>query len=148
MPTPSDQPHHGSASGGFIDSTITPAVRVEQYEFTSRENQVIGKLAKSMGYLGYVLVTFGVVILVIGVFNHHAGMVLSSIGFVCTGIFTLTAAGSFRNVVETKGDDISHLMAALEHLRRATSVLVWVINVGILASIILAVLAHLQLVTL
>jgi hypothetical protein len=67
-------------------------------------------------------------------------MVFSSIIFLGTGMFTLTASSSLRSVVTTQGKDIAHLMAALEYLRRTCSILFWIMLLGIVTVLALAVL--------
>jgi hypothetical protein len=135
-----ENPPPTSTASGLSDSSISAAPHVPQYEFNPKENAIIGHLASNLGFLGSVVLTFGLVVLMVGVLNAHAGMVLSSVIFLCTGIFTLTASASLRSVVTTQGNDIAHLVAALEYLRRACTIFFWIILLGIVTVLALALL--------
>jgi succinate-acetate transporter protein len=115
------------------------------YEFSENENQIIENLASKMNFLGLAILVFGIVVLLAGVIHFHPGLIFGSIIFLTTGIFAISASQSFRNVVETKGDDINHLMSALDHLRKAVTVGYWIFVVGLLSVIVLALLSVMKI---
>jgi hypothetical protein len=63
------------------------------------------------------------------------------------GIWTINAAQSFKLVVETKGRDIPHLMAALTALRKLYTIMFWLL-IAALALVLLAIATGILLWTL
>lgn len=87
-----------------------------EYEFTPQQNEAIGGLASAMRFVGICLMIWGV----LQILTLFAGNVLALIsGVICllTGIWTNSAASSFRSMVDTKGRDIANLMQAVGSLR-------------------------------
>jgi hypothetical protein len=52
--------------------------------------------------------------------------------YLLVGVWTRQAAGSFRKIVDTQGNDISHLMSALSALNRMYSLVLTLIFLGLL----------------
>lgn len=106
-----------------------------QHEFTSQENQTIDDLAKAMRWVALpfvflgVLYVFSSVIFLVQVFQRPENVfaiiyvLLVAIMFLFLGHWTRQAAEAFQQIVSTTGRDISHLMAALESLRKKYSLL-------------------------
>jgi hypothetical protein len=128
----------------------------EQHEFDVQENQVINDLANAMNWVAApflflgVLYIFATVVCVVQVFQQpmsifHAIFVgLGAVLFLALGRWTKQAALSFQQIVSTSGNDMGHLMEALENLRKKYSLLSVVVKIYvalILFSLIAAVLA-------
>jgi hypothetical protein len=91
------------------------------YEFTEAHNEIIGGLARFMQITGVMILLYGGLETVQGVlairqdgWTDLVGAAVSAV----IGVFTLKAASFFRRIVVSQGEDLSHLMAALETLRR------------------------------
>jgi hypothetical protein len=130
-----------------------PRALDKQYEFKPSENQIIGELAGKMHFVGLFMIATGLLVIAIGAFgiNLRQGIpaTLDSLSPIFTGtltcvvgLWTQRASVSFKNVVYTEGRDISHLIAALEDLRKLYSLQFWLLILGlILAAITLLVLS-------
>jgi len=92
-----------------------------EYEFDINENEVIDGLSRSMSFVGIIMIVFGGLIVLAGVVNLPRGVALLQIGqgvvMILIGAWLAGAARSFRDMVRTEGNDITHLMSALRKLR-------------------------------
>jgi hypothetical protein len=92
-----------------------------EYEFDMTENEVIDGLSRSMSFVGIIMMVFGGLIVIAGVVNLPRAVALLEIGqgvvMILIGAWLASAARSFRDMVRTEGNDITHLMAALRKLR-------------------------------
>jgi hypothetical protein len=115
---------------------VTPgAMRTgdKQYEFKPGENRIIGQLASKMHFVGIFLLAMGLLIIAIGVaVVFHAGPIVSGTLACLVGLWTQRASMSFRNVVQTEGRDISHLMDALDDLRKLYTLQYWLLVLGLI----------------
>lgn len=103
--------------------------RSSQYEFTDEQNKTISQLADGMGSVALLLKLLGLAFLVFfGLTLYHAiytqgnyapaaGLGAASLLCLSIGLWTGGSAHSFRRIVETKNEDVWHLMNALEGLR-------------------------------
>ena len=114
----------GGSAGGM--KTAEP-----QYEFKPHENQIIGELAAKMHFVGLFLLAVGVLMIGIGVLVHHAGPIVTGTLACVIGLWTQRSSVSFKDVVYTEGRDISHLIAALEDLRKLYSLQFWILILGL-----------------
>lgn len=97
-----------------------------EYEFDTSENLIIRRLSLAMRCLSVVLVGLGLVIVVSGTiaaWNYRATttFLLSSLQaavLILFGTWTGGASKSFKLIVETEGEDIANLMAALKELSK------------------------------
>jgi hypothetical protein len=64
------------------------------------------------------------------------GNAINGLLYLLIGVWTRTAAGSFRLIVETKGTDISLLMSALSALNKMYTLIYTLIMVGLLVLIV------------
>lgn len=111
------------------------------YEFTPHENEVLGTTARWVGYWAWFAIVGGVLLGLGGLFTLPGGIANIVLGgvYLFVGISFKGAAGSLQSAVGTAGSDVDHLMSAMENLRTAFMVMVILTAVGILASIVLAV---------
>jgi hypothetical protein len=100
-----------------------------QFEFNDEHNREISSLADSMRVTSGLLLLVGLAFLVLGTltvmqvvntggnYGPAIGLGSAALLFLCIGFWTGGAATSFRKVVETKNEDIWHMMNALGSLR-------------------------------
>ena len=90
------------------------------YEFTPEQNELIVSLAFNMKIVGIVSLIAGGLLTIAGLILLARGGVSALIQGVLAliiGGLTVQAAGAFRLIVDSQGDDIGHLMSALGALR-------------------------------
>ena len=109
------------------------------YEFTEEQNRVIGSLASSMGWMSAILVIVGILQLAAGIVQVARGGVALIIqaAVVLVGWLTHQASKEFREITTSEGNDLGHLMDALEALRKLYRIQV----ILILAAVVLVFLA-------
>ncbi len=128
-PQPTTAPA-GAPAGGLRASE-------KQYEFKPGENKIIGQLASKMNFVGLFLLAVGVLVIAHGVIVAvHYGPIISGTLTAVVGIWTQRASVSFRSVVQTEGRDISHLMRALEDLRKLYSLQFWLLFLSMLLALV------------
>jgi hypothetical protein len=94
------------------------------YEFTAAENEVVQSLARNMKYVGLLHISLGALIGVLcglTILNQiflGVSYLLQTILLVIIGVWVNSASASFRKIVKTAGEDIPHLMSALDSLRK------------------------------
>ncbi len=120
------------------------APRSSEYEFSERDGEIIRSLARKMNFVGLFALGVGVFVIFLGALMGHAGSILSGALYALIGIWTHRASVSFRNVADTRGNDISNLMHALHDLQKLYGFQFWLCALGLLASIItsIALLYH------
>ncbi|MCY0995075.1 hypothetical protein OV203_48565 [Nannocystis sp. ILAH1] len=101
------------------------------YEFSATENVIIRQLVDAMRFVAAASLAVGAFVLILGI----AGLVTqgrSAVGpalgdfaeavvFVLIGLWLQRAVDAFNRVVDTSGDDITHLLDALRELTRVFS---------------------------
>lgn len=124
------------------------------YEFTEAQNLTFGVLASRMKFLGILNLVFAVFIglfAILVLFSSPLTIVVSGpqvAMFVVLGLWMMNASSSFRMIVETHGQDITHLMTAMDALRKLYNLQFWltiavliVFVVGFLLAISMGVFA-------
>jgi hypothetical protein len=113
----------------------------KQYEFKPQENKIIGELAGKMHFVGLFLLAIGVLVIAIGVvpIHHrvefHVGPIISGSLTALVGLWTQRASVSLKSVVYTEGKDISHLISALEDLRKLYSLQFWLLIIALVLAV-------------
>jgi hypothetical protein len=119
-----------------------------QYEFNDEQNKQIAGLADAMRVtaglmqlLGLAFVVFFALALIQSLqastgYGPPIGLGAAALVCLCIGFWTGNAVGSFRKIVETKNEDIWHLMNALGSLHNMYAFL----RLIILGSLVLAVI--------
>jgi hypothetical protein len=115
----------------------------KNYEFDSSQNETILTLAKSLQFVGTTSLVFGLVFAigcVSAIFQTNWSAVITQGMFV---VFTFTMGGlmtkagkKFQAIAKTSGDDISHLMVALDNLRQVYAILSVIIILCVLLSLV------------
>jgi hypothetical protein len=96
-------------------------MEAKTYEFTGAQNQLIGTLAKRMKFVAIFFIVLGAILAVSGLFTlNRGGIVTIFMGalYIIIGIWTIRAANSFKQIVDTEASDISYLMNALNELKK------------------------------
>jgi hypothetical protein len=115
-----------------------------QFEFSPEQNELFADLAQKMGIVGLFLIAVGVVSPLLQlVAQGQLRFDFSYIVYIVMGILTRSAASGFRQVVDTKGKDITHLIEALESLRWFYRVIYWLLVIALAVLVIVAVAAAL-----
>ena len=106
-----------------------PEFKSNQYEFNDEQNRTFSQLADAMGVVATLMKILGLVFLIFfGLQLYHAihaenaygpsaGLGAGTLICLAIGFWTGTSAHSFRRIVETKNEDIWHLMNAMESLK-------------------------------
>ncbi len=101
----------------------------QQYEFNDEHNREISALADAMRVTSGLMLLVGLAFVVLaaltiaqtansgGNYGPAVGLGTAALLCLCIGFWTGGAATSFRKIVETKNEDIWHLMNALGSLR-------------------------------
>jgi hypothetical protein len=127
------------------DAKDTAKGSAPEYEFTARQNGAISGLVTVMRVAGAAWIVFGLVSAVTLFVVHgrpatlsgqQAAAVLGLVANLAMGISTFGAASSFQRIVETKGRDITHAMAALTMLQRVFGALRIIIIVALVLGVV------------
>ena len=120
------------------------------YEFSSMQNSTIQTLADRMKAIGILFLVFAGFAAIGGFFvlfksipsAVSAFLEVALFGFV--GLWTYRGAAAFHLIVQTRGSDISHLMDALEDLRKIYNLQFWlmVVILGLMALGVLALIVQ------
>lgn len=121
----------------------TPPPGTDAHEFGPYENEVIGKTGKWIGYWSWIAVLSGVAMIITGFLTSESivgGLVMGAI-YIFIGLYFRGAAKSMKDVVETAGNDVQHLMTALDKLSSAFKVMVLLVFIGVVLALIAGVVA-------
>ena len=124
----------------------------DAYEFTSRENETIGKAATwalALAGASWVMVAVHLVFAFMGtdltdlsfsllIFDLGAGFVSASC-YLAAGILFAIVGSALRRVVHTEGSDLQHMLKALNTLHRVFVVRIMLVFVTVMA--VVAVIA-------
>ncbi|MCE9565264.1 MAG: hypothetical protein K8U57_24795 [Planctomycetes bacterium] len=120
-----------------------------QYEFNDEQNRQISGLADAMVVVASLMQLLGLAFVVLcalavtsvvqsgGGYGPPIGLGAAALLCLCIGFWTGGSASSFRKIVETKNEDIWHLMNALGQLQNMYGLL----RTIILGSLVLSVIA-------
>ena len=112
-----------------MSTSPQPEFRSEQYEFNAEQNRTINELAGAMEVVATLMKVVGLGFLIFfGLLLYQAVQVragyapaigLGGAALICLaiGFWTSGSAHSFRRIVESKNQDVWHLMNALGSLR-------------------------------
>ena len=124
-------------------------LKSNQYEFNDEHNKEFSQLADAMGSVGNLIkilalafvIFFGLLVYDVvqsksGNYGPAAGVGAGMLFFVAMGFWTGSAAHSFRRIVETKNEDIWHLMNAVSSLKNMYSMLKGIIMVSLVLLVV------------
>ena len=101
------------------------------YEFNEAQNMTFGVLASRMKFLGILNLALAVLVglfSVLALFASPLTIVVSGpqvAMLVVMGIWMVNASSSFRMIVDSHGQDITHLMTAMDALRKLYNLQFW-----------------------
>ena len=106
------------------------------YEFSPLENETIAKAAKWIGFWSWVAIVGGALIGVASAVSFDLAGLIMAVVYVIIGLYYRGAATSMKSVVETAGNDIAHLMTALDKLASAFKIMGILFIIGIVLAVI------------
>jgi len=101
------------------------------YEFNEAQNMTFGVLASRMKFLGILNLALAVLVglfSILALFASPLTIVVSGpqvAMLVVMGIWMVNASSSFRMIVDSHGQDITHLMTAMDALRKLYNLQFW-----------------------
>ena len=119
-----------------------------QYEFTEEHNRTIAGLADAMRIVASLKHLLGLAFAIFFAFqllhtlknreNFFPAIGLGASMLLCLsfGFWTSGAAASFRKIVETKNEDLWHLMKALKNLHSMYATMRAIVYVGLLMAVV------------
>ena len=120
----------------------------QSYEFNNTQERLIRELSDKMRFVSYFLIAIGALLIISGIARIARGGfggIINGIIQLLIGIWTNKAASSFRQIVDTRENDIENLMNALGELRKLYTLQYWllilaliVIGIVLLAAIFLS----------
>jgi hypothetical protein len=122
------------------DSPLTRAEPVaDPYEFTAEQNAIVAALGTKMQFVGLVVLALGVVAVLTGFSRskYDARPILAGVLYALIGFWTSRAGSQFRSIADTRGHDVSHLMAALVDLRKLYTLQYWVCLIALIGAVVL-----------
>ena len=108
------------------------------HEFGPYENEVIGKAGRWIGYWSWIAIVSGIAMMVGGIFAEGdllGGLIMGTV-YLFIGIYFRGSASAMKEVVETAGNDVQHLMTALDKLGSAFKVMVLLVFIGVILALI------------
>lgn len=129
---------------------MTTASHPSTYEFSAPENVLIRQLVDAMRFVAAASLALGALVLILGIagvstqgraaLGPALGNFAQCVVFVLVGVWLQRAVDAFTKVVDSAGDDITHLLEALTELTRVFSLqravfvlalLVTVLSIGV-----------------
>lgn len=119
-----------------------------QYEFNDEQNKAISGLTDAMRVVAGLMQLLGLAFVVLcglsvtaaiqasGGYGPAIGLGAAALLCLCIGFWTGGAASSFRKIVETKNEDIWHLMNAVNSLRNMYGMLRSIIMLGLVLVVV------------
>lgn len=137
---PNPYPQPGGPPGGFA-----PAPSYGNYEFNEYENSVIDKTASRVKLWGIVSIVIGAfqILSSCGMFARAdlaTNLPVGIVGIV-VGVTFLGAGNALKAVVQTQGNDLMHMMQALEKMSSAFMIQMICLVVAFVLAAIIAVIA-------
>ena len=107
------------------------------YEFTPEQNVTLNRLAARMRFVGGALIVVAFLaageslVLAWQGSGMGVGLAIGAI-LLLIGVWSMRAGGQFRAVTASRGDDISHLMAAITEIRKLYDLQFWALLVVVI----------------
>jgi hypothetical protein len=114
-----------------------------RYEFTPSENQTLSKVDRWGGLLAWVLMGSAGLLAIAAILSREAAsigsLIVAAIYFII-GLNLRGAADAMHEVVATTGNDIDHLMTALDKLASALRVMAITLLAGVILFVVSVVM--------
>ena len=105
-----------------------------QYEFNTTQNEVLGKASRWITLFAWTMIVSSVIMTIGGVFSEDEGAISALIAaavYFIIGMNFRSSARSMNKVVQTEGNDIDHLVTAVDDLGDAFQIMGILILVGV-----------------
>lgn len=109
-----------------------------QHEFTPAQNEILQKAATWTGFFAWIMMVGAGLMAIGGLLSGEAssiGALIAAAIYFTIGFTFRGAAGSMKAVVQTTGNDIDHLMIAIDKLGSAFKVMGIVFLIGVVLSV-------------
>lgn len=110
------------------------------YEFSATDNVLLGELAGYGRSMSFVAILLGALAFVVGMLTLEVFCLLQALLSFCVGTWIRRAADSFQQIVDTRENDIPHLMAALRQLRNVLALFYYLVLFASVLFLILLVI--------
>ena len=123
------------------------------YEFNKDHNTLFSNLASKLRTVGITFIVLGVLQSFLALINKGTfGIITGVVGgilFAVIGVLMVNAAGSFRLIVDTEGQDIENLLQALRSLLSMYTVQFWalVVSVALVLLVVIQTIIALSAIT-
>lgn len=134
MAATGEDPMAGTEGTG--SSPPGPSSGPPQFEFQEPENALIRNLAWKMHFVGLFGISIGLLTIALGVLMFHIGPILTGTYSALLGIWTQRASTAFKSIVDTQGKDVTHLLEALEDLKRLYTLQYWLCVLTLVVAIV------------
>ncbi len=107
----------------------------QSYEFNNTQERLIRELSDKMRFVSYFLIAIGALLIISGIARIARGGfggIINGIIQLLIGIWTNKAASSFRQIVDTRENDIENLMNALGELRKLYTLQYWLLILALI----------------
>jgi hypothetical protein len=111
------------------------------YEFSRGQMSTISSLAFYMGICGAAATLWGGLAMLLGLLAYAPALMVRGVFGLVLGSITCVAAGSFKQIAKTRGEDMEHLMDALSTLKGVYQIQVWLMVIAILFVLIAGFIA-------
>jgi nitrate reductase gamma subunit len=126
-------------------------METSRYEFSKDQNKVIKRLTLNLFFVGIFVLALGIFAGILDIYywfcpekENIVRIFVAVLAFVAImmGLYTLASSRSFRRVFRSEGNDVDHLMIAIDRLATWFGILTFVIVVAV-AILVLGALATL-----
>lgn len=113
-----------------------------QYEFTPAQNEILGRAARWTGLFAWIMIVGSVLMALAAIFSGEGTSIVALIMAAVYFLIGLTfrgAAVSMNQVVRTEGNDMDHLMTAVDKLGSAFKIVGIVFLLGVVLTAVATV---------
>jgi hypothetical protein len=119
------------------------------YEFSTEHNTLFSNLASKLRTVGITFIVLGVLQSFLALINSGTFGILTGVAggvlFAVIGVLMVNAAGSFKLIVDTEGQDIDNLVQALRSLLSMYTIQFWALVTSILLVLLVVIQAIIAL---
>jgi hypothetical protein len=117
-----------------------------QYEFNSEQNTILSDLAKKMQFVGIFEIVLGGIYFLGSIAIFSIANIGTGVIDILLGYLTLKASKFFKAIVDSEGNDMTHLMNAIVELKNLYAIQFW-LNIFLIVIISLGIVFGIYAVT-
>ncbi len=117
-----------------------------QYEFNSEQNTILSDLAKKMQFVGIFEIVLGGIYFLGSIAIFSIANIGTGVIDILLGYLTLKASKFFKAIVDSEGNDMTHLMNAIVELKNLYAIQFW-LNIFLIVIISLGIIFGIYAVT-